>query len=158
VLQWSRQLLLFGSSGPSSDLAASAIPGSSPATGSEDSQARKFNSAFLPWIASSVLSISNAVRPGWQHAWGNGSMSRRGGSLMERLWIREVVSPGYPLVNPPSIHGSRRGGSNRAPRTPGRPKGVTRRPQGIPYDMASGFAHSRPRRQLLCQHGPAHQG
>ena len=47
-------------------------------------------SALLPWLAGSILSISNAVRPGVAGCLGNGSMLARGGSLMERLWIREV--------------------------------------------------------------------
>jgi len=45
--------------------------------------------AFLLWLAS-VLSISHAVGPGVAGCLGNGSMLARGGSLMERLWIREV--------------------------------------------------------------------
>jgi hypothetical protein len=36
------------------------------------------------------LSISNAVRPGVAGCLGIGSVLARGGSLMERLWIREV--------------------------------------------------------------------
>jgi hypothetical protein len=42
------------------------------------------------WLAGSLLSISNTARPGVAGCLGNGSMSARGGSLMERLWIREV--------------------------------------------------------------------
>jgi hypothetical protein len=42
------------------------------------------------WLASSLLSISNAVRLGVAGCVGNESMSGLGGSLMERLWIREV--------------------------------------------------------------------
>ena len=48
------------------------------------------SSSRMSWLASSVLGISNAVSPGVAGCLGNGSMSRRGGSLMERLWIREV--------------------------------------------------------------------
>jgi hypothetical protein len=57
----------------------------------EDSQVRANpGSALRPWLARSLLSISNAVRPGVAGCLGNGSMLARGGSLMERLWIREV--------------------------------------------------------------------
>ena len=42
------------------------------------------------WLACSLLSISDADRPGVAGCVGNGSMLARGGSLMERLWLREV--------------------------------------------------------------------
>jgi hypothetical protein len=42
------------------------------------------------WLARSLLSISSAVWLGVAGCLGNESMSGRGGSLMERLWIREV--------------------------------------------------------------------
>ena len=45
---------------------------------------------MLPWLASSLLSIFNGVRLGVAGCLGNESMSGRGGSLIERLWIREV--------------------------------------------------------------------
>ena len=54
------------------------------------SDPRKPSSALLPWLAGSLLSISNAVRPRVAGCLGNGSVLARGGSLMERLWIREV--------------------------------------------------------------------
>jgi hypothetical protein len=41
------------------------------------------------WLASS-FEYSNGVRPAVARCVGNGSMLARGGSLMERLWIREV--------------------------------------------------------------------
>src|SRR5687768_376070 len=42
------------------------------------------------WLACSLLRISDAARPGVARCLGNGSMLARGGSLMERLWLREV--------------------------------------------------------------------
>jgi hypothetical protein len=68
------------------DLGDLAIPG----TDRKTLRTAKFNSALLRWPASSLLSISDAVRPRVAGCLGNGSMSGRGGSLMERLWIREV--------------------------------------------------------------------
>jgi hypothetical protein len=68
------------------DLGALAIPGRDRKT----LRTAKFNSALLRWLARSLLSISNAVRPRVAGCLGNGSMLARGGSLMERLWIREV--------------------------------------------------------------------
>jgi hypothetical protein len=42
------------------------------------------------WLAKSLLNIFSAVWLGVARCLGNESMSGRGGSLMERLWIREV--------------------------------------------------------------------
>jgi hypothetical protein len=43
----------------------------------------------LPWLPA-LLSIPNTVGPGMAGCLGNGSIPGQGGSLMERLWIREV--------------------------------------------------------------------